>query len=232
MQYSTHQMVLVRFFNWYTNKLKERSLRIRSITTCIILATGDVVAQRVIEKKSGGKVDHLRTAQMMVYGLIVLGTCLNKWYGTMDRLFVVRSFAGNRTLNPIWWLSHSFHNLQSRHLKLLQFVPTNAIIRVALDRMSIAPATLLMFFGWMTFWNVLREEWNNGKEENKWSVILERFKIRILDRIHYSFLDSYYAGWKLWIPAQMINFSIIPPIYRVLYANYISFCWNAYLSYK
>lgn len=35
----------------------------------------------------------------------------------------------------------------------------------------------------------------------------------------------------LWIPAQLINFSLVPAPLQVLFANGIGFFWNIYLSY-
>jgi protein Mpv17 len=37
--------------------------------------------------------------------------------------------------------------------------------------------------------------------------------------------------WRVWPWAQMINFSMVPPQFRVLFGNAIAFFWNAYLSY-
>jgi len=37
-------------------------------------------------------------------------------------------------------------------------------------------------------------------------------------------------GWCLWSVATSINFSLVPPMYRVLYNNTVSFGWNTFLS--
>jgi len=39
-------------------------------------------------------------------------------------------------------------------------------------------------------------------------------------------------NWILWIPAQVINFSLIPGKYQVLFSNFVGFLWNAILSWK
>lgn len=39
------------------------------------------------------------------------------------------------------------------------------------------------------------------------------------------------ANWTLWIPAQIINFSLIPLQYQVLYSNVVALLWNVYISY-
>ena len=38
------------------------------------------------------------------------------------------------------------------------------------------------------------------------------------------------ANWKLWVPAQLINFGLVPPHFQVLFANGVATCWNVYLS--
>jgi hypothetical protein len=38
------------------------------------------------------------------------------------------------------------------------------------------------------------------------------------------------ANWALWIPAQLINFSMIPLNYQVLFGNVVALVWNIYLS--
>jgi hypothetical protein len=38
-------------------------------------------------------------------------------------------------------------------------------------------------------------------------------------------------NWALWIPAQCINFSMVPPKYQVLFSNGVATIWNVYLSF-
>jgi protein Mpv17 len=34
----------------------------------------------------------------------------------------------------------------------------------------------------------------------------------------------------VWPLANAVNFAIVPAPYRVLYVNFVSLCWNTYLS--
>lgn len=45
------------------------------------------------------------------------------------------------------------------------------------------------------------------------------------------FPETMIANWKLWPASQVINFTIIPPPYRVFFANITGLFWNTYLSY-
>jgi protein Mpv17 len=40
------------------------------------------------------------------------------------------------------------------------------------------------------------------------------------------------ANWALWIPAQSLNFAMVPLRYQVLYSNFVSLLWNVYLSHS
>ena len=42
--------------------------------------------------------------------------------------------------------------------------------------------------------------------------------------------DTVIANWKLWVPAQAVNFGVVAPHYQVLFANGVAVCWNVYLS--
>lgn len=38
------------------------------------------------------------------------------------------------------------------------------------------------------------------------------------------------ANWKLWVPAQLVNFGVVPLHFQVLFANGVALVWNVYLS--
>lgn len=38
------------------------------------------------------------------------------------------------------------------------------------------------------------------------------------------------ANWALWIPAQVVNFSLIPLNYQVLFSNVVALVWTVYFS--
>lgn len=38
------------------------------------------------------------------------------------------------------------------------------------------------------------------------------------------------GNWKIWTLPQIINIGLIPPQYRVLFANLVALVWNAYLA--
>lgn len=38
------------------------------------------------------------------------------------------------------------------------------------------------------------------------------------------------ANWALWVPANFVNFRVVPPHLQVLFANAVALAWNTYLS--
>jgi hypothetical protein len=54
---------------------------------------------------------------------------------------------------------------------------------------------------------------------------------QIKEELKVKFLPTLYANWTVWPPLMLINFSIVPVAWRVLFANFCGMFWNAYLSY-
>ncbi len=43
-------------------------------------------------------------------------------------------------------------------------------------------------------------------------------------------IETLMTGWKFWVPASMVNFSMVPLQYRVAYMSTCAIFWNFYLS--
>jgi hypothetical protein len=44
------------------------------------------------------------------------------------------------------------------------------------------------------------------------------------------YTNALIANWKVWVGPQLLNFSVVPPILRVAFANVVAIAWNAILS--
>ena len=44
-------------------------------------------------------------------------------------------------------------------------------------------------------------------------------------------MEALYANWKVWPVAQLANFYVVPPNYRVLVVNTVGLFWNVILSF-
>jgi len=98
-------------------------------------------------------------------------------------------------------------------LNRLQFsTPTKAVIyRVYLDQVAFSPAAVAFFFGSMS---VLEGKGLGGAA----------------DRISHAYVPTLLRNWAVYIPAQAINFAIIPPHLRFVFVGVVSLFWNTYLS--
>ena len=50
------------------------------------------------------------------------------------------------------------------------------------------------------------------------------------DRLRNHWRGAVFTNWKIWIPAQVLNFGFVPLQYQVLFANVVALVWNTYLS--
>jgi protein Mpv17 len=53
----------------------------------------------------------------------------------------------------------------------------------------------------------------------------------VLCRGRIIYVDMMLTNYKLWIPAQAVNFFFVPVHYQVLASNFIALVWNTYMSY-
>lgn len=84
--------------------------------------------------------------------------------------------------------------------------------RVAFDQLLFAPAIIsTLFTGNMLL-----------KGETDVATIFAKLRNDLPGTLLYNY--------SVWVPAQLINFRFVPPHLRVLWANFVGFFWNIYLS--
>jgi len=50
------------------------------------------------------------------------------------------------------------------------------------------------------------------------------------DRISHAYVPTLLRNWAVYIPTQLINFSVVPPHLRFVFVGVVSLFWNTYLS--
>ncbi|KAF1350077.1 hypothetical protein BDV97DRAFT_182436 [Delphinella strobiligena] len=105
---------------WYQLKLAQRPLLTQSITTAVLFATGDAMAQTAIEKKDLKTYDWARSGRMAFYGGAIFGPLATKWFGV----------------------------LQSR-VRIPSSPNGEILARVGLDQLVFAPCNLFAFLNYM-----------------------------------------------------------------------------------
>jgi len=89
---------------------------------------------------------------------------------------------------------------------------TKAVVyKVWLDQAVLTPAAVAFFFGSMS----LLEGKGFGEAKN---------------RIESAYVPTLFRNWGVFIPAQIINFSLVPHHLRFLFVGVVSLFWNTYLS--
>lgn len=73
----------------YQSKLASRPLLTQSITTAVLFATGDTMAQHAIERKGWRNHEFGRTGRMAFYGGCVFGPAATKWFSFLQRKVVI-----------------------------------------------------------------------------------------------------------------------------------------------
>ncbi|KAF2638218.1 hypothetical protein P280DRAFT_471339 [Massarina eburnea CBS 473.64] len=81
-------------FRWYQAKLTSAPLLTQSITTAVLFATGDTLAQQAVERRGIKKHDLSRTGRMAAYGGAIFGPAATKWYQFLARNINLRSNNG------------------------------------------------------------------------------------------------------------------------------------------
>ncbi|KAF2729414.1 hypothetical protein EJ04DRAFT_515964 [Polyplosphaeria fusca] len=81
---------------WYQAKLKSAPLLTQSLTTAVLFATGDVMAQQGVEQVGLNKHNYARTGRMALYGGAVFGPAATTWYSLLQRR--VNLSTTNRTI--------------------------------------------------------------------------------------------------------------------------------------
>ncbi|KAH8107168.1 hypothetical protein BXZ70DRAFT_916685 [Cristinia sonorae] len=98
-------------------------------------------------------------------------------------------------------------------LNRLQFkTPLRAVVyRTYLDQGVFTPAVVAFFFGSMTALE--------GKGVSE-----------AVDRIQENYVPTLIRNWGVFVPAQIINFALVPNHLRFVFVGVVSLFWNTYLS--
>ncbi|KAF1988432.1 hypothetical protein K402DRAFT_391663 [Aulographum hederae CBS 113979] len=132
-----------RFLRWYQTKLKTNPLATQSVTTAVLFATGDTMAQQGVERVE--KHDFARTGRMALYGGCVFGPAATTWFSFLSRLHPFGAASPN----------------------------ANLVARVALDQTIFASTNLFVFLSSMalmegsspsaklesSYWEALKKNW-------------------------------------------------------------------------
>jgi len=85
---------VVRCWQSYLAILERYPARTVSINTAVLMTSGDVIAQLVLEKRRPTRdYDFIRTVRFFGVGLLLAGPTMHVWYSTLDRVVKGRGIA-------------------------------------------------------------------------------------------------------------------------------------------
>ncbi|KAF4636497.1 hypothetical protein G7Y89_g1604 [Cudoniella acicularis] len=76
---------------WYQMKLASRPLLTQSITTAVLFATGDTMAQQLVEKRGLKNHELARTGRMALYGGVIFGPAATTWFKFLQNKVVFQN---------------------------------------------------------------------------------------------------------------------------------------------
>ncbi|KAI9703457.1 MAG: Protein required for ethanol metabolism [Bogoriella megaspora] len=76
---------------WYQASLAKRPVFTQAVTSAILFATGDTLAQHAVEGRKADDHDYARTGRMALYGGAVFGPGATLWFSFLQRRIVIPS---------------------------------------------------------------------------------------------------------------------------------------------
>jgi len=198
------------FLEWYSMKLDTHPITTKCISSGLIAGAGDMICQymTVTTMATGdleSKVD-TNAAAADNPSQRAETSLIDQMSTTKWDWVRTGRFA---TLGALWVgpVLHVWYGALFR-----QF-PHQVLLRVAIDQFVMAPAFVTSFLSWL---------WMREGEQTS----------NLIPRIQENVPSIVVANWALWIPAQTVNFYLMPVKYHVLFSNFVALAWNAYLSYS
>ncbi|PPQ81756.1 hypothetical protein CVT25_013617 [Psilocybe cyanescens] len=109
--------------------------------------------------------------------------------------------------------------------------PTKALVyRVWLDQALLTPVAVAFFYGSMSLLEGKPEEAMPRIQAVRHSTIIILVFWNTDFAIRKAYVPTLIRNWGVYIPTQIINFSLVPPHLRLVVVSVVSLFWNTYLS--
>ncbi|NXU59008.1 MPV17 protein, partial [Turnix velox] len=177
------------------------------LVTGALMATGDIIAQQLVERRGLHGHQGFRTARMAAIGTCFVGPVVGGWYRVLDQLIpgatkvvavkkmLLDQVGAEETRVPMWAWCHG----AGSSTPLLQG--------------GFAPCFLGCFLA-------ITGAVNGLTVEENWA------------KIQQDYTDALMTNYCLWPPVQVANFYLVPLQYRLAVVQCVAIVWNCYLSWK
>jgi hypothetical protein len=191
------------FLAWYSTKLDTHPLLTKGISSGLIAGSGDFLCQLFVDRNV---VNEDENVGIVSKGERESSSLLASWDPARTGRFAI---LGAFLVAPG---IHYWYNALSMRLVPGAVTVSNVFKRVALDQFAFTPFFLQVWLSAL------------------WTLEGETPIDTIPSRMMEATPTILVANWILWIPAQIINFRMVPVKYQVLYSNVVALFWNVYLS--
>jgi hypothetical protein len=192
------------FLAWYSTKLDTHPLLTKGISSGLIAGSGDFLCQLFVDRLN--VVEEDENDVVAKRDEKKSSSLLGGWDPARTGRFAI---LGAFLVAPG---IHYWYNALSMRLVPGAASVSNVIKRVALDQFAFTPFFLQLWLS--SLWTL------------EGCTPLDTIPSRMMEATPTILV----ANWILWIPAQIVNFRMVPVKYQVLYSNVVALFWNIFLS--
>ncbi|KAH9970541.1 hypothetical protein BGW80DRAFT_1329863 [Lactifluus volemus] len=195
---------MASLFRSFNKLLLKRPLATQCVTSAVLFASSDIIAQQAIESK-GKEHDFSRTARLTFFGGCLFGPPASKWFAFLNRLrfatptkaVIYRTWLDQTIMAPlvVGWFFTS--------MSLMEGKGSSGVA----DSLKTTYAPTLM---------------------RAWCAMLTSFN-RLATLINVT--SSLSSDRMVFTPSQIINFMLVPPQFRFVFIGLVNLIWNTYLSF-
>lgn len=206
----------------YQSLLQERPLQTKAVTSCVISLLGELIGTYIKRRRTPigqvpPTVDWRRMGIFGFYGFAVTGERASPWAFrslalSFDSPLTFSLSAPHSMRAPAGPLFHWWYKTLETLVARRQLPPRISVaLKILLDRLLLTPPFLLFSLGFLQYFQTLDAPQTVASVKNMYAVAL-------------------WTNWRVWTPAQLINFAYVPLQYRVLFGNLVALWWNVHLS--
>ena len=200
----------------YDEALARRPLVVKALTSGVLYGAGDALAQ-CIEMRTGAsdRYDGARCVRAVAYGGVFYPPVAHAHFEFLEWLVVAR-WQTPETWMP-WVKMYFTRAAHDAQVPVLQCVsaPLKSLHRVCCRFLE-------QFVYWSYFSNIYYHVVLGALQ----GLSLRRVRRRVRERLW----DTLKAQWAFWVPAQLVNFRLVPVRHQLNFVLVVSLVWTTFLS--
>lgn len=222
----------------YQAALEASPIRTQMITAALLAGVGDAIAQR-IEGATIRSFAWRRFAALIFVNVVYIVPLLCVLYAANDKLVGERTAKHGevaRTGVLLWlhlpwpwlwlclWLWLRLYSLPLTYHE--QVARTGAMLVV--DQLINAPLCILGFYYAFSVSAVLfgADPFPRGAFHHGWAGVWRATNAEVRAK----FTETLVKNWQVWVLPQLLNFALVPPKLRLVFANVVALVWNVVIS--